>query len=88
MYGFTEVAAIVVICYLIGMCLKILPAVPDKAIPVLVGICGLILGIVAYIATPEIMATDNIFDAAAIGIVSGLASTGINQIGKQLTKEE
>ena len=29
---------------------------------------------------------ENIFTAAAIGIISGLAATGANQIGKQLKK--
>jgi hypothetical protein len=29
---------------------------------------------------------DNIMDAIAVGIVSGLAATGANQIGKQMSK--
>ena len=35
---------------------------------------------------PDFPATDYI-TAVAVGIVSGLAATGVNQIGKQLGKE-
>ena len=35
---------------------------------------------------PEFPASDYL-TAAAVGIVSGLAATGINQVYKQLTKE-
>ena len=34
---------------------------------------------------PDFPAND-VINAAAIGVVSGLAATGINQIGKQLQK--
>ena len=83
MYGITNVAVIVVICYLIGIIVKISP-IPDKWIPVFCGVFGGILGFIALkIGLPEFPATDGI-SAIAIGIVSGLSATGINQIGKQL----
>ena len=52
-------------------------------IPICVGVCGGILGAVGMTAIPGYPA-DNIMDAIAVGIVSGLASTGAHQIGKQL----
>ena len=56
----------------------------DKWIPCVCGVTGCILGIVAYlIKIPDFPAND-VINAAAVGIVSGLAATGINQIGKQL----
>lgn len=55
-----------------------------KIIPVLAAVIGIILGIIAYYAMPEIIAADNIFTAILIGGASGLAATGTNQIFKQL----
>lgn len=78
------VASVVVICYLIGMIIKASP-LDDKWIPICVGIAGGILGAVGMTSIPGYPA-DNIMDAIAVGIVSGLASTGANQIGKQLSK--
>ena len=78
------VTAIVVITYLIGYAAKQISAVKDNFIPVIVGVCGGILGVVGMRVIPNFPAT-NILDGIAVGIVSGLASTGVNQIWKQLT---
>ena len=87
MYGVVNVGAIVVLCYLMGMLVKASP-ITDKWIPVIVGIFGGALGIIALsIGFPEFPATDYI-TAAAVGVVSGLAATGINQIGKQLLTDK
>ena len=75
--------AIVVICYLIGLGAKIIPAVKDNYIPVIVGAFGGVLGVVGMYVMPEFPAND-IMTAVAVGIVSGLASTGVNQIYKQI----
>jgi len=80
------VLAIVVIAYLVGLAAKMIPKVPDKAIPVIVGVTGGILGVIGMYVMPDFPA-NNIIDAIAVGIVSGLASTGVNQVYKQLTKE-
>ena len=80
------VLAIVVIAYLAGLAAKMIPSVPDKAIPVIVGVVGGIFGAIGMYVMPEFPA-NNIIDAIAVGIVSGLASTGVNQIYKQITKE-
>ena len=82
MFGFTEIAAIVVICYLLGEGVKV-TKLDTKYIPVIVGIAGGILGVIAVEVIPELVGL-NILDAIASGIVSGLSATGINQIGKQL----
>ena len=80
----TQVVAIVVICYLAGLGVKVSP-IKDEFIPVIVGVRGGILGIVGMLVMPDFPA-DDILNAIAIGIVSGLASTGVNQAYKQLTK--
>lgn len=81
------VGAITVISYLIGMGLKAIDYFPDKFIPVSVGAVGAVLGVVGMYTMPDFPAGD-ILNALAVGIASGLASTGVNQIVKQLRQEE
>ena len=78
--------AIVVICYLVGLGAKTVDGVKDNYIPVFVGGVGGILGAVGMYVIPDFPATD-IMTAIAVGIVSGLASTGVNQIYKQVKKD-
>lgn len=85
--GITSVAAITVICYLVGAGLKAWDKFDDRKIPVIMGVCGAILGAVAFFVAPALVASENIFVAIAVGIVSGFAATGINQIFKQMQKE-
>ena len=79
----TTVVAIVVITYLIGLGAKTIPQVKDNYIPITVGIAGGILGVVGMYVIPDFPASD-ILNAIAVGIVSGLSSTGVNQIYKQV----
>lgn len=83
MFGFTSVAAIVVVCYLVAMALKA-TKLDNKWLPVCCGVLGAVLGILGWLYTNAVPA-DNWLTALAIGIVSGLAATGFNQIGKQLS---
>lgn len=80
------VLAIVVITYLVGLFVKALPKVKDNYIPVIVGMCGGILGVVGMYVIPDFPATD-VLNAIAVGIVSGLASTGVNQAYKQISSK-
>lgn len=79
------VLAIVVITYLIGLGAKNISTIKDEAIPVIVGVCGGILGVVGMFVMPDFPAHD-ILNSVAVGIVSGLASTGVNQVWKQAKK--
>lgn len=80
-----SVAAITVICYLIAIGVKA-TKLDNKYIPVICGALGGILGIVGMFVIPQYPAGD-VLNAAAVGIVSGLAATGANQVYKQLAKE-
>ena len=80
--GITGVAAITVICLLIGQGVKA-SGLDNKFIPIICGICGAVLGIAGMFIMPDFPATDYI-TAAAVGNVSGLAATGANQVIKQL----
>ena len=83
-FGIASVAGITVICYLAAMAVKA-TEVDNKWLPVICGLLGGILGVVGMFYMPDFPAAD-IINAVAIGIVSGLAATGINQAYKQLTK--
>ena len=79
------VLAIVVITYLVGLGAKLCPKIKDNSIPVIVGIVGGILGVVGMYVIPDFPAED-VLNAIAVGIVSGLASTGVDQFRKQAKK--
>lgn len=81
------VLAIVVITYLIGLAAKVIPGVKDELIPVIVGVSGGILGVIGMYVIPDFPAQD-LLNAIAVGIVSGLVSTGVNQVYKQIGKGE
>ena len=83
-FGIASVAGITVICYLAAMAVKA-TEVDNKWLPVICGLIGGILGVVGMFYMPDFPAAD-IINAVAIGIVSGLDETGINQAYKQLTK--
>lgn len=83
-FGTASVAAITVICYLVGLAVKAMPWDGDRYIPVVCGLAGAGLGLFAlYVPVPGFPAGDPL-TALAVGIVSGLAATGANQAKKQL----
>ena len=86
---FAAAPAIGVIVYLIAEIFKAVANSREgwiKFIPVLCGVLGGVLGVLGWLLIPGYIPAENIFTAAAIGIISGLAATGANQIGKQLKK--
>lgn len=88
MAEFATCAAIVVICYLIGMGLKAIKNEKlDSFIPVICGFIGGILGVIIFVTIPDYIAATNWAAAVAVGIASGLSAVGINQIYKQLIQK-
>lgn len=87
--GFIAFPAIVVICYLVGATFKAINNdTLNKFIPMICGFVGGILGVVVFKTIPGYIPAENWLMALAIGIVSGFAATGINQVYQQFTKEE
>ena len=85
-FGIASVAAITVICYLVGLVVKATPYNNDKYIPIACGVVGGVLGAAGlWIGLPDFPAGDPL-TAVAVGIVSGLAATGVNQAAKQILK--
>lgn len=81
-FGIVSFAAIVVLVYLVGSAVKV-SNLNNDWIPVICGASGLLLGILAfYLKVPDFPATD-LMTAAAVGVVSGFAATGINQAIKR-----
>ena len=85
-FGIAGVAVITVIAYLVGLAVKATP-LPNKWIPVICAAVGGALGVAGMFTMPDFPATD-ILTAVAVGIVSGLAATGIDQTVKQLGSQE
>lgn len=81
-----QYGAIVVIAGLIGEAVKVSP-IPNEYIPTIVGVAGGVLGVVGMVAVNNFPAADPL-NAIAIGVVSGLASTGAHQVIHQLGKDK
>lgn len=84
-FGIAGVAAITVIAYLIGQAVKA-TALDNKWIPIICGAAGGVLGALAMSIMPDFPAHDYI-TSVAVGIVSGLAATGVNQCVKQIKEK-
>lgn len=81
-FGIAGVASITVICYWVAQGVKA-TTLNNKWLPVICGCLGGILGVAGMFFMPEWPGKDPI-TSIAIGIVSGLAATGLNQVYKQL----
>ena len=82
MFGIANVVTITAICYLVGEAIKV-TSLDNKFIPVICGAAGGLLGILSFcLKVPDFPATD-VITALAVGIVSGLAATGVDQSIKQ-----
>ena len=84
LFGISGFAAITVLTYLIGLCVKLSP-LDDKFIPLACGIFGAALGAAGLYLLPDFPAGD-LLTAMAMGAVSGFAATGMDQSVKQLLK--
>lgn len=86
-FDFASVAAITMICYLVATAIKATP-INNKWLPIICGVLGGILGVAAYQFGWAAIPAEDVLTAAAIGISSGFAATGVNQVGKQLAAKE
>lgn len=86
-FGIATVLAITVLTYIVGAIVKA-TKLDNKWIPIICGIFGAVVGVIAfYLGMPDFPAND-VITAAAVGAASGFAATGVNQIGKQLSSKE
>ncbi len=82
-WGIAPVPVIAIICFLVGEAVKLAPINKDW-IPVICGVVGGILGVVAMKVMPEFPVHD-VLTAIAVGIVSGWASVGLYETWKNVT---
>lgn len=85
--GFASLPAVAIVCFLVAKIFKNFTQEEyHKHIPVLVASVGMIICVLMFMFIPGYVVAENIVEAAAIGIVSGLSATGIHQAIKQNTK--
>jgi len=84
----TEIVTVPVIiaaCYLVGFVIKLFKN--EKLNNFIPGICiilGVVLGLVSFFTIPNLIPATDWLTASVIGGVSGLASTGVNQVVKKI----
>jgi len=81
-WGIAAVPVISVICFVVGEAVKLAPINRDW-IPVICGLVGGILGVVAMKFMPDFPAHD-VLTAIAVGIVSGWAACGVYETLKNV----
>ena len=89
-FDFVAVPVIVTVVYTLISLLKKETKGNEKVLsrlPLIAAALGAVLGIVGFYAVPGIIPAENVFTALLIGVGSGLAATGTNQIFKQLGKK-
>ncbi len=81
-----ELMILIPVLYLIGCGLKKSNVIPDKYIPILLGVIGVVLS-ACHFASEEIAFNgESVFTAITQGILCAGASTYANQIYKQVKK--
>lgn len=81
--GITSYVSIVIICYLIGAGCKASKMIKNNdIIPIICGVAGGILGVVAYVCKVPTFPAEDVLMAIAIGIISGLSATGVKELTK------
>ncbi len=87
-----ELVVVAIVLYFIGMGLKQSQTVADKYIPIILGVIGIVICGIYVIATCSLSGAQNVAMAIFTAIVQGILvaglSTYVNQIIKQVGKEE
>ena len=91
-YVKSELIVVAIVLYFLGMALKQAQSVKDKYIPLLLGSVSIVLCAIWVLATSEIRNGQQvamaIFTAITQGILVAGLSTYVNQIKKQVHKDE
>ena len=87
-----ELLVVSVALYFIGMWIKKTETISDKYIPIILGVIGIALASIYVIATVSLSGRQEIAMAVFTAIVQGILiaglSTYVNQIFKQINKDE
>ena len=87
-----ELLVLAIVLYFVGVAMKQSNTIKDKYIPVGLGITGIILAGIWVVATCPLGSMQEIAMAVFTAVVQGILvaglSTYVNQVGKQLKKNE
>ena len=87
-----ELLVLAIVLYFVGVAMKQSNTIKDKYIPVGLGITGIILAGIWVVATCPLTSLQEIAMAVFTAVVQGILvaglSTYVNQVGKQMKKEE
>lgn len=87
-----ELIVVAIVLYFIGLGIKKAQKIKDKYIPLILGICGIVLAAIWVFANSPIGTTQEILMAVFTSIVQGILvaglSTYVNQLIKQIGKNE
>lgn len=87
-----ELLVLAIVLYFVGVAMKQSNTIKDKYIPVGLGITGIILAGIWVVATCPLTSMQEIAMAVFTAVVQGILvaglSTYVNQVGKQLKKDE
>lgn len=87
-FGIAGVVTITVLVAVLTEGVKASGLLDSKWLPVISGVCGLILGLVAFFTHVKDFPGVDWLTSAAIGAVSGFAATGAHQVYSQLCKTD
>lgn len=76
---------IILICYFVVAIVR-KTKVPNEWLPLISGVLGLVLSLIAYYAIPSAVPDPSIGTTLLYGFICGLAATGSNQVLKQALK--
>ena len=87
-----ELVVVAVVLYFLGTAIKKSESIKDKYIPLLLGVAGILICGIYVVATCSLSGTQDIAMALFTAIVQGILvaglSTYVNQLIKQLNKED
>lgn len=84
-FAFATIGSIAVLTFVICQVIKQIPVIDNKVIPVIALAVGCILGGVGSMTGVPGLTDLNLFDALATGAVSGIASSGMFSLYKNLS---
>lgn len=86
-----ELVVVAIVLYFLGTAIKKSESIKDKYIPILLGVAGILICGIYVVATCSLSGTQDIAMALFTAIVQGILvaglSTYVNQLIKQLNKE-
>ena len=87
-----ELIVVAIVLYFIGLGIKKAQKIKDKYIPLILGICGIVLAAIWVFANSPIGTTQEILMAVFTSIIQGILvaglSTYVNQLIKQASKSD